>query len=402
MNIFKYIKRNGLQHSIKIIYKYKLKEIQQKITDKVTCKQPLQKSIVIESHNDFDENGGAFYNYLIKHGYNKDYKIVWLLKHQIPNNLPENVIAFPLYGPSWKKALNISRAKYILTDQDCIGSNRKDQVSIYLTHGGFGLKKWRGKMHLPYNLSYALMSSKALAPIERYNDGIENYPVKSLILGFPEHDIFYEKTDDELLKVTKHQYSKVILWMPTFRKSIDGRNDGTFRENIGVPVITDLNEFNKLNSYLKQKDVLLIIKIHPMQDISTLKIKSLSNIKVLTGEDVKKLNINNYKLMKDTDALISDYSSAAYDYMHLNRPIGFTMDDVKTYKLGLIVDDPKKFIGGPIINNFDDMKDFIYDVLNGKDTYKTKRNNIFNIVFEYHDGNSCERLARFLKLERDK
>ena len=46
-----------------------------------------------ESHNDFDSNGGAFYNYLIQNEYNKKYKIVWLIKHKESLNvqLPKNV-----------------------------------------------------------------------------------------------------------------------------------------------------------------------------------------------------------------------------------------------------------------------------------------------------------------------
>ena len=137
-----------------------------------------------------------------------------------------------------------------------------------------------------------------------------------------------------------------------------------------------------------------------MQDMSTVKIHTLSNIIILDGDSVKKKNIDNYRLMKDSDALISDYSSAAYDYMHLNRPVGFTMDDVNEYKLGLIVDNPEKFIGGPIINNKNDFLEFLSDTLEGKDTYKEKRNQVFDIVFKYHDGKSCERLANFLKLKK--
>ena len=398
MNPYKYLREHGIKHTLRIIYMYKLKQWEKKATDLLTKNFSLKNTIIIESHNDFDENGGAFYNYLIKHNYNKKYKIVWLLKHKTPKSLPKNVYSFPLYGPSWKREFIISRAKYILTDQDCIGSNRKEQISVYLTHGGFGLKKWRGKLTLPGNLSYALMTSKALTSVERYNDGIENTTVKSIILGFPEHDTIYKKSDMEINKITKKRFSKTILWMPTFRKGLDGRNDTTAENNLGIPIINDLNEYEKLNNYLVQNNALLIIKIHPMQDLSTVKIHSLSNIIVLKGKEVKRMNLNSYSLMKDTDALISDYSSAAYDYMHLNRPIGFTMDDVDDYKLGLIVDNPERLIGGKVIKNNVEFLEFIQEILDGKDTYKAKRNHVFDIVFDYHDGNSCERLAKFLKL----
>ena len=54
----------------------------------IYAKTPLLDTIVLESHNDFDSNGGAFYDYLIKKGYNKKYKIVWMLNNPKPNDLP--------------------------------------------------------------------------------------------------------------------------------------------------------------------------------------------------------------------------------------------------------------------------------------------------------------------------
>lgn len=398
MNVLKYINEHGFEYTAKIIDKYKIEDILNRIAYFFTKFLPLKNFIVIESHNDFDSNGGALYDYLIEHGYNKKYKIFWLLKNKKNKGLPSNVKAFYLYKPSIKKAIIIARAKYIFTCQDCIGSSRKDQISVYLTHGGFGLKRWRGKMRLPSNLTYVLMPSIQLNQIERFNYEIENKKVKSLILGYPEDDILYKPSNNELSKITSKKYKKVFLWMPTFRKTKDGRNDTSLKGGIGIPIFNKLDDVKKLNEELSKNNSLLIIKIHPMQDLKTVKIRELSNIIVLDGISVKKLNVDNYQLMKDTDALISDYSSAAYDYMHLNRPIGFTMDDVKDYKLGLIVDNPEKLIGGKIIKNNVEFLEFIQEVLDGKDTYKVKRNRVFDTVFDYHDGNSCERLVKFLKL----
>ena len=60
----------------------------------------LRNTIIIESHNDFDSNGGALYDYLIENGYNSKYKIVWLLRNSKPKNLPNNVVGFNLFKPS--------------------------------------------------------------------------------------------------------------------------------------------------------------------------------------------------------------------------------------------------------------------------------------------------------------
>ena len=102
--------------------------------------------------------------------------------------------------------------------------------------------------------------------------------------------------------------------------------------------------------------------------------------------------------MKCTDALISDYSGAAYDYLQLNKPIAYVLDDMNEYKIGFVVDDIHKLIAGQEIYNIEDMMKFIKDVSDENDIYKDKREEIKNYIYEFNDGNSCERLAKLLKL----
>lgn len=93
MNVIGYLKDKGIKHSISVIYKYKIEIILEKIVAFFCKNRPLKKIIMIESHNDFDCNGGAFYEYLISHGYNNNYRIVWRLKNRLPRHykLPNNV-----------------------------------------------------------------------------------------------------------------------------------------------------------------------------------------------------------------------------------------------------------------------------------------------------------------------
>ena len=399
MNPIPYIKSHGIKGTWNIIYRYKSNQFLRKIAIKITANTPLKDTIVIESHNDFDSNGGAFYDYLIKNHYNDKYKIVWLLKNKKPDHLPKNVSAFYLYKPSLKKQMTICTAKYILTCQDAIGSYRDGQISVYLTHGTIGLKAFKGKCTLPDNLSYILMPSGYLQQTLAEQYEIDNTNVKYAHVGFPVHDYLYSSASGALRKLTTHRYNKVVLWMPTFRKGIAfGREDSSTVEPLGIPIFSSMEDMQSLNDYLKDNNSLLVIKIHPMQDLSTVKVQNLSNILVLNGVSIKRYGVNNAQIMKDADALISDYSSAAYDYMHLDRPVGFTMDDAKDYKLGFIVKDPMELIGGQIINNKQDFLQFINDVINERDPYRDRRHEVFNKIFEFKDGNSCQRLAEFLNL----
>ena len=62
MNPIKYIKKNGIKRALEIFYVYKLETILEKLMLLVTKNVALKDTIMIESHNDFDCNGGAFYN----------------------------------------------------------------------------------------------------------------------------------------------------------------------------------------------------------------------------------------------------------------------------------------------------------------------------------------------------
>lgn len=399
MNAFQYLKKNGIKHTINIIYAYKIDIIIRKILGVVLKNRPLQDIIVIESHNDFDSNGGAFYNYLIKNGYNRKYKIVWAIKHPetVPQSLPENVTWYAAHKPGIKKNYYKWIAKYFTSDNDCSAKLRDNQKAIYFGHGGFGLKNCKGYIKLPEKLDYVAMPSKYLKNIFSDQLMLASNDPRLCYIGFPYVDNFYDGKEGDLHKITMKTYQKVILWMPTFRKGGGyNRQDSETIGDLGIPLIYNMSDYYKLNEFLRENNSFLILKIHPMQDIENLRIKSTSNICVLTGNDVKRLMVDNYRLMKDCDALISDYSSAAYDFLQCNKPIAYDFSDIQGYKVGLSVKNPEDYMAGHYIKDFNDMISFISDILNGVDCYYEKRQILRNKIFDYYDGNNSQRAAKLL------
>ena len=131
MNPIKYLKKNGIRHTLEIVYVYKLEDILERLMYLVTRNIELKDTIMIESHNDFDCNGGAFYNYLIKNGYNRKYKIVWLVRKKVTDDLPENVETVPLYGPNLRKAYYVCTSKYFTFDCENVRKMRDEQIMVY-------------------------------------------------------------------------------------------------------------------------------------------------------------------------------------------------------------------------------------------------------------------------------
>lgn len=407
MRLLAEYKQYGIKHTVKYICNYNCRffsRFLQVIFLYFTKSKPLKNIIIIESHNDFDCNGGAFYSYLIRNDYNKKYLIVWLLgdkKNANRKTLPANVKAYTLSSLSILKNYYIVRAKLFTADGRVTNKVRDDQVSFFFDHGSFSLKSVKKYMVLPETIDYYLTASANFDPIFCETRNISYSSSKLLHLGYPMHDVFYQDTPSELPKIQKKKYDKVILWMPTFRKGLEGRNDSNAEYTYGIPLIDSQDEFDTLQRTLEELDILLIIKIHPMQDKESTKLLmkcTSDNISVLTGDTVKQLDIDNYRLLKDADALISDYSSIVYSYILLDRPIGFVLSDLNDMKYGICVDNPDFFITGQRIYTLDDMISFIQNVSENKDEFRKERRNLCNWLHEYQDGNSCERIVKFLSL----
>lgn len=393
------IKEHGIFNTIKIFSLRILNLLLNYIIFVFVHNRPLKNTIIIASHDDFDNNGGVFYDWLIKHKYNQKYKIVWLLKHMdsLPVSLPQNVECYSIYMPSFRRNYHICTARCFLADDKITDKTRKNQISVYCTHGMGSLKSPKGRIFIPNSVDYILMPAKTYMPIVA-NAFSMTYPNKKFIsLGYPANDYMYCNNDvSELLKITIDTFRKVVIWMPTFRKSIMScRNDSSKATPLGIPLIMSFKEYLGLNEWLKSHDMLMIMKLHLVAD---LKIKTLSNMIILTHRDMKKKEINLYKLLSTTDVLISDYSSAAGDYLHLDRPIAYVFDDINEYKIDLISDDIEQVTAGNFIYNLSDMFDFLNDVYSDIDCYSEKRHKLRDFIFEYKDGDSCNRLAEFKKL----
>lgn len=201
MNFFKYIKTKGIKQAIGTIYKYKINIILQKIMKLFLYYKPLENIIIIESHNDFDCNGGAFYEYLISNNYNKKYKIIWLLKNDYIPVLPPNVTCFNLFKPSIRKSYYIARAKLLVADSDITSKIREDQVSIFFDHGAIALKN--------VTQFYSKLADKVdyiLSPSSNYDEVLcKQFCIKCpnekmLHFGYPSEDIYFHECENEIKK----------------------------------------------------------------------------------------------------------------------------------------------------------------------------------------------------------
>ena len=146
--------------------------------------------------------------------------------------------------------------------------------------------------------------------------------------------------------------------------------------------------------------MVLVLKLHPVQDREKIGRVDMENIIALDNGLLADLDIQINQLLGHADALISDYSSAAVDYMLLDRPIGFTLDDVEEYaqSRGFVFQNIKEWLPGKELFSFEDFCSFVREIGADIDSTREKRKRLKEKMHRYGDGNNCKRIAEALRI----
>ena len=347
------------------------------------------KIIFFYSNLGFRDNVKAFYDYLIKNKYNEHYKIIVSVNDykEYEYQAPENVV-FIGNKEGIKAFLKAKYAFYCFGKYPIKPSKRQTVVNLW---HGTPLKKIgnleKGCEKIDYNFfSKVITSSQMYKPIMAQIFGCKESQVE--VLGNPRNDEMFVQ-DIEVDKSVRGKYDKMILWLPTYRE---------YDEKFVISTLTE-EDLKQLDNELSKRNSRIIIKLHPLQT-AQVKNEKLENICFITQKELGEKNLTVYTLLRNADALITDYSSVYFDYLLLDRPIAFAIGDMEQYagKRGFIFEEPKEYMPGAMVHSLKDIEDFISDMANGQDDYAQERQRVNNKVNYYKDGGSCERIAKtFIK-----
>ena len=362
--------------------------------------QVSSNEIVFESEGDFSDNARALYEYMLKQKLNKKYKIIWIVDE--PNNYKkEPNIEFISRKIKTKKEIQnfyeiIGKAKYLFfTHPFWYKKENKDQIIINLWHG-IPLKAGGKDIHTTFDyITIPSEFSKKL--FHKFVGSVES---QYIITGSPRTDLMFEKSNC-LQKITKiNNNTKVIICMTTFKQSAYMKDSDIIYPFV-LPFIENINELKILNNNLKKLNVKMIIKIHHLQKTDLLSKISLSNVLYIEDKDLNEKGIQLYELIGQTDALITDYSSIMFDYMLLDRPIGYFINDLEEYKekRGFLVEDIDSYMIGKKMKSKEDFNDFLEEIINGKDQYKKEREKFAKKMHKYNDNQNCKRILKIFNIK---
>lgn len=344
-----------------------------------------------------NDNGLALLDYIAKER-NKEYRLYLILSKDV--KIPTRYLApnVKIVNNPIRSIYILFRSKWIFHTYGMFGCNMlpsKNQIIFSLWHGSplkriCKLDKNNDWDFNPKTDSFYLSASNFWNKI---NKACWGYNDEQLFIGSnPRNDYMFTTSISQIPGIKKG--NKVILFMPTFRTSEKLNRNET---GSSFPILNEFNVF-ELDSFLQSLNQTLIIKPHPAQDNITLFNKNYHNILIFKNKDLDNLNINLYELLGKSDALISDFSSIYFDYLLLDKPIGFAIDDMDKYadNRGFTVDAPLSIMPGHKIQNLDGLKNFLLDINNNKDSFRDERQRVRQLTNEYCEGDACERITKFV------
>ncbi len=351
------------------------------------------------------DNGRAIYEYLRTKEKSDKLEVCWIANSGslVFNEIPGNVLA----KGSIKAYLYFMNSKVVLFSHSIsadivpnlfvvpfINHFHKKVYKVFLNHGTVGFKKrlpMKPKLekiieNLIKSYDLNICDSDFEKSIKRDDWKIDEDKIK--VTGYPRYDKLYRLDDN----------SKSILFMPTWRNWIRldniKINDTEYFKNI-IGLITNKN----LIEYLNENDIKFNIYIHQLMqtyldDFKKVEINKNVNILPIDADITE-------ELMK-AELLITDYSSVAYDFYYLNKPILFFQFDKEEYtaKVGSYVDLDNALFGQPVYKLDSCVKEIINISERGfeyNQEYKELSDSFRSKYFKYEDKENCKRIYETIK-----
>ena len=360
--------------------------------------------IIFESNPSFTDNTRYVFEEMLNRGINVKYKMYWITRDgtnvsRVTRN--QNCYVLPSTHTSLvRQTLYTIKKAYVFSKAKCVIScnvfqpkyTSRRQYYVHLNHGASN-KNSIDYYRMPDYYDHTVSISDYFKPYlaQELSCAIE----KVITLGYPRNDMLFDKGRNLKQVFSTYNFKKVIYWLPTFRQAIFTDKS---HSNIDFPILYNEELIEELNVVAHEKDVLIVIKPHPVQIRNAKDKKKYSNIVFINDSFLNNNEIDNYEILRSSDALITDYSSVYYDFMLCDKPIALCFDDFDEYskRIGFIVNPNYVYSGGEKVYTIGDLCDFVKRVADNKDLLKEKRNVLLSEIYENADNGATKRVTDFI------
>ena len=279
-----------------------------------------------------------------------------------------------------------SRHLYLWRGKPSIIENKiKEKPVFFLQHGVTAFKrvdKIFGKSGTD-PMTYFVATSKQEQDIVVNNFGYkrENVP----ILGFTRWDLLEDKSEGE---------DNTILVMPTWRNWLQDMDTEEFRASDYFEHYSSLLENSRLNEIMENHNTKMVFYIHPkFQEYAQDFAADNDRVSVIPFGQ-QPLN----ELMMKCRLLITDYSSVAWDFYYMGKPVVFYQFDYDKYIMNhsSYIDMTKQLFGDRVTDH-EGIVDCICSYIESDFREKPQFGEMRPEMFQYMDRNNCKRTYDHIK-----
>lgn len=360
-----------------------------------------KENIVFCSFPDYSGALKPFYEYLINQYQNIN--ITWIvIEKSMEKKLKQQNINVILYNTQEYFTI-MKNAKIIFSDHFNLTKD-KSPNSIYVDfwHGigmkpvGYFLNKLSedDEKWLDYNkevVDYLIVPNGFWKYIF---SALFNFDSRKILpLGYPKFDSMLNKNcKSDLAKIMKKditKYSKIIYYLPTFKK---GCNREDFNEEISN--ILDLKKYDEkiLFDFLKQNSYLLVVKYHPSEELKIKKVHN-DNVYYLTDKELLNNQITINEILNAADLLITDFSSLGVEFEFLDKPVIYLNTKIKDEikNRGIILENYKFWTNNNDTDNINELLKLTTNLLaNFKLDFQRKE-----LFFSNLKNGNCQNIANY-------
>jgi len=360
-----------------------------------------KNKILFISRPDFADNVKHMYDYYKSQDSTK--KLSWLIYDKYAYDiLIKNNVQNIYYLKSLRGVFEYVTTKYVITSSSSLWQIKSPfQKQFGLWHGmplktvlcmgekGIKPERQAGNVNLRFatsNLTKALLAAS-----------FDLNAMKIKVTGQPRTDCLLsgKKVLYDFLKIKKNEYSKIVLYMPTYRSGYKNKHEGKEIEGNNVFRFTKYAHDNFLK-FLKDHNILFIFKLHPYEEKIYQDSLIGQNILSIKHVDLLKNNLDIHELLNQVDILITDYSSIYFDFLLLDKKIIFIPSDLNIYEnnRGFNLEPYDFWTPGKKVYTQPDLES---ELISTKDEYKHKRKEIKDIIHTNQDANACIRVENEIK-----
>lgn len=381
-----------------------------RIIKNICSKLPLRRCMLFyvgSNNSQPHENAEAIRKYLNQEYEGRKYKIIYLTDYfcKVPIGVKQISLADVQKKASLCRIVQFyywyAVSKYIMYESTSIDKYREGQIKIYLNHGTIPLKNVRDTLGQPEDITYAVCPGEGCSRFY-----FEQYlvPYEKLIFAMqPRVKELFIDACSLVNRVFASMNKQVILWLPTFRKIARKDNSERTDSSVPNPIIELLQSamMKTIQETLRHNNQILIIKCHPREKEEFDKVRQYENVIISTDSELLVKGINTYQLMNRSDAMISDYSGVTFEYLFLDRPIGYYIPDFDSYSRGFSVDNVLDYMPGTRMRTAEDLIDYFNDLKESRDEFRSQRNELKENLFGNIDAaNGARDLIHFLDGEK--